>query len=604
MAKVLWQINFKSLNGTSCRVDIYDPTVPEEAPISPMVYTGAEDPFYIEEDNSDDLLNGVLRYSTGYIRMIDNGSQYIQNIYPSEPFDRPVKAYYGTELIFSGYIQVQNFLDEVTPTPKVIEFPVVSTLGLMDQRKFGHQRFLPPTTKTLGQLLDVALNGFYDNVYLPWNYGYPSQVSFGMTVNTLVISPWNEDYCHAMNIGASYKMMKPKTCQYLIEIICKAFGWVCHDTPTALIFTAFDHIGNYVSYPVGHIGDNGYKTDVTIPSIASVLTDHFTYADNAANVKTIQPETGIEISYEGELGGDFTGFERTQFYDIATEPDTVLEEDERFSICNLTPVWAAQEIFGANLAATFENVHTPEDPSYLVTRGIYSVAWTDYQGVLISMMHSWTSGKELFRIRYYTKKITNVRYSVGYEALHNRNGFIAVLEDDTTSIMNNIRVTVNIYDDYVEAIFKLYITPTQSNPFNDYELVLIHNIKIGGVVEDEKPYAKYRIIPSNINDTIPVQNDSSNPVISSSITMPISLYRMDGNLIGNSVRSSKLTEYPYLFQKRQELVSKFKVVSAPTIPYARKFSYLNRNWRMIAQEFHPWNDEVTLTMQSSPILND
>ena len=219
------------------------------------------------------------------------------------------------------------------------------------------------------------------------------------------------------------------------------------------------------------------------------------------------------------------------------------------------------------------------------------------------MMHSWTSGKELFRIRYYTKKITNVRYSVGYEALHNRNGFIAVLEDDTTSIMSNIRVTVNIYDDYVEAIFKLYITPTQSNPFNDYELVLIHNIKIG-VVEDEEPYAKYRFIPSNVNDTIPVQNDSTNPVISSSITMPISLYRMNSNLIGNSVRSSKLTEYPYLFQKRQELVSKFKVVSAPTIPYARKFSYLNKNWRMIAQEFHPWNDEVTLTMQSSPILND
>ena len=92
--KVLWQIPFKSLNGKTCRIDVYDPDVPESAPISPMTYQAAEDPFYFEEDDSRDLLNDVIRYKTGYIRMIDDGGLYVNDIYPESVFDRPVKVYY------------------------------------------------------------------------------------------------------------------------------------------------------------------------------------------------------------------------------------------------------------------------------------------------------------------------------------------------------------------------------------------------------------------------------------------------------------------------------------------------------------------------------
>ena len=182
------------------------------------------------------------------------------------------------------------------------------------------------------------------------------------------------------------------------------------------------------------------------------------------------------------------------------------------------------------------------------------------------------------------------------------NGRLSALEsvDELRNITAN---EFSTQENYFGVVFRYRKGGTFPAALAEKYLIFIHNIRFE-MVDNGEPYAEYQITPAGSSDYIPEPSGSEIPVVSSSITMPISLYRLNDNLIGNSVRSSKLTEYPYLFQKRQELVSKFKVVSAPTIPYARKFSYLNKNWRMIAQEFHPWDDEVTLTMQSSPILND
>ena len=63
-----WTIPFKSLNGTDCRIDIYDEgytdTAVELSPNNANApgYAAAE-PIFYEEDNSDNLLN-VIRYKT------------------------------------------------------------------------------------------------------------------------------------------------------------------------------------------------------------------------------------------------------------------------------------------------------------------------------------------------------------------------------------------------------------------------------------------------------------------------------------------------------------------------------------------------------------
>ena len=62
MARVKrWTVPFMSFNGTSCHVDIFD----EDWTGSVTTLIGAANPFEYEEDNDEDLLNGVLRYRSG-----------------------------------------------------------------------------------------------------------------------------------------------------------------------------------------------------------------------------------------------------------------------------------------------------------------------------------------------------------------------------------------------------------------------------------------------------------------------------------------------------------------------------------------------------------
>ena len=124
------------------------------------------------------------------------------------------------------------------------------------------------------------------------------------------------------------------------------------------------------------------------------------------------------------------------------------------------------------------------------------------------------------------------------------------------------------------------------------------------ILEDGEPYARCRYKPVTDSDLIVPAGTAANitPKVTSNITMPISFYRLDNHLIGSVVRSTKVTEYPYLFQPRKKLTGIFKLTTNLTFPHIRLYSYLNKKWRIIAQRFDPWNDEMTLTMQHSPVL--
>ena len=95
-----WTVPFVSLNGTSCRVDIYardyaGDTVTELS-LSNTNAPGcaAANPFEYSEDNDSDLLS-VIRYRTGYLRLIEHEYGGLADIYPSVNTDRYVEFYYG-----------------------------------------------------------------------------------------------------------------------------------------------------------------------------------------------------------------------------------------------------------------------------------------------------------------------------------------------------------------------------------------------------------------------------------------------------------------------------------------------------------------------------
>jgi hypothetical protein len=121
-------------------------------------------------------------------------------------------------------------------------------------------------------------------------------------------------------------------------------------------------------------------------------------------------------------------------------------------------------------------------------------------------------------------------------------------------------------------------------------------------MEDSLPYAEIRFAPASETDPLP--STVTHPAISASVTMPISLYRLNDRLIGDNVLPSKVTEYPYLFRKRTELVGKFRGTS-PDLVHTRLFTWLGKKWRVIGQAWHPWSEvPLTLTLQSSPIFDE
>ena len=583
---IRWYFTFKSQNGTTCRVNIFDNDWPEGF-VQPL--TGAADPFYYEEENSSDLLDDVLRYRTGYIRVVEPLYGSLDAIYPSSIFDRYVEFWYGEHLDFTGYIQMQDFGSTLERGPRVIELPVISPMGLWDKVKFT--TIMPPTTKTIGQLLDIVLDGQprYTKVTCPDISG----VGLWQTVYSLVVSPWNDDYHHSMNVNPLQKIMEPETFSYLIECICKAFGWICHDTPQALIFTSFDYPNRYVYYDIGHIGETNYKHNESVDQGPFDVADYYTFADDSARLDTLLPETGVEVEYEGHLGHVDITFDRTYFVDIVTFPGMSAADGGKWSLCNLFPVGVINEVTLVG-TATFQS-------DGKVTIGQYVVAWNGNIGVLCSLSSSYSSGHTLFTIKHYEKKRTGRSWGVTYSGMSSQYS-IGALEDDELIYQGYINTSTVIYDDYVEVTFSYHYGGNDHPQLPSNYLIFIHNIRLE-MYEDNEPYADYRYIPANDADLLP--SSSSHPVASASVTMPISLYRNNDRMIGDTLRSTKVTEYPYLMGKRWETEGKFRaaVTHSPDIFHTRLWEYLGKKWRIISQTFHPWDDEYTLTMQSSGIFD-
>ena len=582
---IRWFVTFKAFNGTNCLVNIYDNDWPSGVS---MGLRGAADPFYYEEDDSDDLLNDVVRFRTGYIRVIEQNYGDLDAIYPTKTFDRYVEFYYGNKLDFNGYIQVQGFAHPQEPGPRIIELPVISPLGLFEEQKFN--TIMPPTSKTLGELMDMVLYAStYQKVTLPEITG----IGLWQKVFSLVVSPWNDNYHHSMNAGSMSKVMEPQTYGWFIEAVCKAFGWICHDTPEALIFTSFDYSGNYVYYPVGHIGEANYKQTESVGQGPYALTDFYALTDSKAKQNTLLPETGIEVGYEGNLGSIDFDFQRTYFTDIVTMPG--MPADERWSICNLFPVGVINEVTQVGTATFMQDGK--------VTAGRYVIAHDGKIGVLCSFGGSELSNISLFKIRLYTRKHNNNEsWNLRFDGMSSDYS-IGALKDDEDIENGYIKTSIAHYDDYVEVTFSLFwADPGFPQPAAGY-LIFIHNIRFD-LMEDNLPYAEIRFAPASETDPLP--STVTHPAISASVTMPISLYRLNDRLIGDNVLASKVTEYPYLFKPRTEMVGKFRGVTAssPDLFHTRMFTYMSKKWRLLALAFHPWDEcEYSLTLQSSPVFD-
>lgn len=578
-----WTIPFMSLRGISCRVDIYkegysgDPV--ELSPNNPNAPGyAADDCFYYEENHDDDILNNVIQYRTGYIRLIELSNGSLQDLYPTTIKEHYVEFYFGQRLDFTGYMQVQSFSEPWVASPREISFPIISPLGLLGNMNFS--LIYPPVNINIGELVDEIIDGLnaaYTRVVVP-NISVNANLS--QSIFSLFVSPWNEDYHHSINSAATDVFMRGETYLKLMEGICKAYGWVCHDTPGDIVFSMFDYINAYYYYPVGHVGDLGYYHGTNVPYTEWPLTYWFTPADNNAGQSLILPYSAIRIEYEGDgVENMEASFDRTSFVSVTGYGPT-----EKVSVANLTPI--TNEIQGAFGEVQFDS------NNHVSNYGSFCVAHEGQIGILSHISDATPSGTGLFTIRHYFNTALG-SWAIDYECMSGDT--IASLTNNNDIKNTLIQVQTTVGANYIDATFTFNYAE-----FPDFELVFITNIVFQRII-DNKPYADFQTMPTSKGDEIA---DRSNQPNEASVTMSISPYRLSMNTISNSVISTKITEYPYLFRPRTKLVCKFRGRDIPNLYHTMIYSFwlTGWRWRIMALAFHPWDDEYTLTINRSSTI--
>lgn len=270
-------IPFKSLSGKDCLINIYNTKYTGEAVslstanASAPAYP-ATTPIYIEEDNSDSLLD-VVRPKTGYISLVERTFGALQSLYPETSRQCAVELYYDSELVFYGFMQAQAFQNEWPGAPRVLQFPIFSPFGTYGEHNMANDA--TNVDRMLGYYLDSVLSDF-DYVVIPLDiyYSEESWVNHPMQlkVNNRLACPWNPDYNFGLQImGETPSLYAPITYQEFMEGFCNLFGLIAHEVGKTVVFSRFGYTGQYIKLAVGSLQDDEYD-DNDMPDDANLLT--------------------------------------------------------------------------------------------------------------------------------------------------------------------------------------------------------------------------------------------------------------------------------------------------------------------------------------------
>lgn len=294
-----WTIPFVSLKNVSCRIDIYKrgytgSTVTTLASnVSGAPGCAAAQPFYWEEDDDESLLE-VIRVKTGYINLVETTRDGLADLYPSTNTEHFVEVYYGSDLVFTGFMQAQTFENEWGPAPRELSFPIISPLGIMDG--FTFNTINPPTRVTFATLFREIIsgsNGAYNYVRMQSTGGNPTtsiNEFNSMNIQSLVVS----SYKSKLEYGST-NPFEGQDYLYFIEAVCNCFGLIAHDEPGRLVFSKFDNDNNYYLT----INSGGV---VTLSQSASYYDLDAEFENRSADngESTVLPLNKITIDYEGD----------------------------------------------------------------------------------------------------------------------------------------------------------------------------------------------------------------------------------------------------------------------------------------------------------------
>jgi len=270
-----WQIPFKALDGTSYQVNIYE----EGYDGNVVVLKGGAQPFVTEEsDDTDAFL--PIRSSSGYISVICENAELVNQILPVNVHDRYVELYNVTaqKTVWNGYILPSEFSGEWNVTPYELQLPVASPIAACQDLKY--EGFLKVVS--IGDVLEKIL---YDQMKVAPSFIMSGKFS-AQTASflTAVFSDIqfaevnNSQNPPAYGSGQDVKFGDEyTTIGDVLDAICRLYGYVIHETPDALWFCSSDMSTDYYQTEIDYNPNDDYLqsettivlSDVDMPEIAT-----------------------------------------------------------------------------------------------------------------------------------------------------------------------------------------------------------------------------------------------------------------------------------------------------------------------------------------------
>lgn len=615
-----WSVSFKSLNGTDCRVDIYKRGYTGD---TVTTLTGAAKPFEYEEGNDEDLLNNVIRYRTGYLRVIENNYGDLADLYPELNTDRYIEFYYNNVLDFNGFIQAQEFETPWEPGPREVELPVISPLGLASDTTIDYTLYNPPRWMSVETLINemlAALEGSYEGYYFPKLVDIVYPLTLPLYVNSLTFCPFGDKY--DKKTDSLEGMYDPKTVEDALINVCTWMGLILHDVPGYVVFQRLDFNGEYFRrYDPNNHSYNPSNTDLS--QIALIASN-----DNVES--RVMPMSKIEVHFAGETDIPYMNFSRCHGYAKGCGV-----EDHEF--CTNSPM--INDFEGTyTIDASIDN--NGELTSGAICLGAYG-SGSLQEMLMFCPTSNWELGKKIATYNFYewngrfVKFFFNFKYGASMDELNNpdRQPIAVIIKCGSYYFNDEERKWLPISElgrnytylwgggqDYCEVDLSVGNVNLTTEPLtvefyatsdSDDYVYTVSNVGLKLRSSATEQYLDRNIY--DVDYTIegaPSLVDGTVERGYSTRCYTLNYMRANRAVINTGYLENDIINaepsYPYLLQAQDRLQIDVKMPRQDnTTIYLNRLTLwgTNNKWRVIAYGFKPWDDTYKLTLHHSSVFD-
>lgn len=233
-----------SQEGKTYTVNIYDKS-----------YTGSittlkcgPEPFLTQEDDSEEYFLSV-RSQTGYLRIIDDteSGMLMEELVPDNNTQRMVKLFNGDTVEWQGFIQSQAYSQPWDKQAKLIEFPIKSILGALEDVKLTKDDFDSsiPLVKLVEEIEIIAGIRPFEYLVVASDLADDPLGTFMTTyIDTGVFfeqeSEQNQGLTTISVVGVSFSDA--------LTYVMNFYGYVMREKGTTLYILQYDHPGSVLNY--------------------------------------------------------------------------------------------------------------------------------------------------------------------------------------------------------------------------------------------------------------------------------------------------------------------------------------------------------------------